>query len=182
MSRLGKKPIAVPGTVKVAIADQKVTVTGPKGTLSYTVPEGVAIKQDKDQLELKQITTAREGSALWGLARAMVNNMVTGVTTGFKKELEIQGVGYQGSMQGKTKLVLRLGYSHPVEFTVPQGITCEIPADSKGTIIIITGIDKQLVGQAAATIRSFREPDAYLGKGIRTRGEQITLKEGKSVG
>ena len=108
--------------------------------------------------------------------------MVLGTTAGYRKELEIQGVGYQATLQGKTKLVLRLGYSHPVEYAIPAGIVCEIPADSKGTLIFISGIDKQLVGQVAATIRSFKEPDLYLGKGVRYRGEQITLKEGKTVG
>ena len=179
MSRLGKKPIEIPGTVKVSVAGQVVTVAGPKGSLSYTMPEGIAVSQEGTLLKVQGTD---EKSALWGLARASLNNMVVGVTAGYRKELEIQGVGYQATLQGKTKLVLRLGYSHPVEYAIPAGIVCEIPADSKGTLIFISGIDKQLVGQVAATIRSFKEPDLYLGKGVRYRGEQITLKEGKTVG
>jgi large subunit ribosomal protein L6 len=181
MSRLGKKPIDIPNGVKVDIKDRDVKVTGPKGTLECTVPDAVTVKVDGAQVVVELVSTERNGSAMWGLARAMVNNMVVGVSDGFKKELVIKGVGYQAAMSGNM-LTLRLGYSHPVEYTLPAGITCDVPKDSKGTLITISGIDKQAVGQAAATIRSFRKPDAYLGKGIRYSDEQLTLKEGKSVG
>lgn len=182
MSRLGKKPIEVPTSVKFTIEGNTFSATGPKGTLSYTLPEGYSINQEGQNLTIVTESNDKNASAFWGLARAMVNNIVVGVSVGFKKELEIQGVGYSAAMQGKDKLALRLGFSHPVEYQMPQGVTCEVPADSRGTVIILTGADKQLVGQVAATIRSYRKPDPYLGKGVRYRGEQITLKEGKSVG
>lgn len=182
MSRLGKMPIEVPSAVKVSIQGRMFSATGPKGTLSYTLPEGFTISQEGQQVTIVANNDDKSSFAFWGLARAMVSNIVVGVSVGFKKELEVQGVGYVASMQGKDKLSLRIGYSHPVEFKVPQGVTCEVPSDSKGTLIVLTGADKQQVGQFAATIRSSRKPDPYLGKGIRYRGEQISLKEGKSVG
>lgn len=178
MSRMGRTPITVPDGVVVEVAVQQVTVTGPKGTLSFTVPEMIAVSQDESKLvvDLKE-TEDRNAKAYHGMARSILQGMVTGVSEGFRRELEFQGVGFRGQCKGQ-KLTLNLGYSHPVEYEVPEGVQVSMPDQ---THVVLESIDKQKVGQVAATIRLFRPPDAYKGKGIRYAGEVISLKEGKTV-
>ncbi|MFO7820551.1 MAG: 50S ribosomal protein L6 [Lentisphaeria bacterium] len=179
MSRLGKRPIDLAEEVKVEAKKGKVTVTGPKGELSYQLPACVTIKQEESKLVVscKGFERSPDKRAKYGLARSLLQNMVTGVTKGFKKELQIQGVGYRGQCSGQ-KLSLNLGYSHPVEYQVPDGVAVSMP---QNTQIVVEGIDRQLVGQVAATIRGFRPPDIYKGKGVRYAGEEVILKEGKTI-
>lgn len=177
MSRIGKKPIELPKGVEVKIAaGNEVTVKGPKGTLSMKLAPEMNIKLENNEVIVERPSDLKMMKSLHGLTRTLIANMVEGVTNGFTKELEINGVGYKATKQGR-KLVLALGYSHPVELEDPAGITCEVPEQTK---IIISGIDKQLVGQYAATIRSKREPEPYKGKGIKYATEVIRRKEGKS--
>jgi large subunit ribosomal protein L6 len=180
MSRVGKTPIPVDSRVKITVAGRDVAVEGPKGKMTYSLPDCVNLKQTEQTLvvECPRHERSRTAKTLYGTTRANLNNIVTGVTTGFRRELEIQGVGYRGQCSGR-KLTLSLGFSHPVEFVCPEGIAVSMPDN---THIVLEGIDKQLVGQTAATIRGFRPPDAYKGKGIRYAGEEISLKEGKTVG
>ena len=175
MSRIGKKPIAIPAGVKVTVADGTVTVEG-KGKLSLPLPPLVSVAVEGSEVIVSRQDEERASSAMQGLARSLINNMVIGVSAGFKKELQIVGVGYRAQMSG-SKLVLNLGYSHPIEYVVPEGVKVTVADNVK---ITVEGADKQLVGQAAATIRRFRKPEPYKGKGYVD--EQITLKEGKSVG
>jgi large subunit ribosomal protein L6 len=176
MSRIGKLPIPVPGGVEVDIAGKQVTVKGPQGTLSRSVPGAITVRQDDGQLLVERPDDGRENRALHGLTRSLVANMVEGVTKGFRKELEIHGVGYRVQAQGKD-LVFSLGYSHPVPVKAPEGIAFEV---STPTRLAVRGIDKQQVGQIAAEIRSLRKPDPYKGKGVRYAGEQIRRKAGKT--
>lgn len=178
MSRIGRKPVRLIDGAKAAVDGRKITVEGPKGTLEFEAPEKILVRQEDDQVIVEALEETAHLRACQGMVRSIVQNMVTGVTTGFRRELEIQGVGYRGKCQGQ-KLVLNLGLSHPVEFVVPDSLQISMPS---ATQIVIEGADKQMVGQAAATIRGFRPPDSYKGKGIRYAGEQITLKEGKTVG
>jgi large subunit ribosomal protein L6 len=180
MSRIGKQPIELKSQAKVSISGQDVTVAGPKGSLSFALPACVSARQEENMLlvECSSFEKNPKNRALYGMVRSILNNMVQGVTDGFKRQLEIQGVGYRGQCSGK-RLILNLGYSHPVEFVAPEGVDISMPDN---THIVVEGIDKQAVGQVAATIRGFRPPDAYKGKGIRYQGEQISLKEGKTVG
>jgi len=178
MSRIGKKPIKLEGGVKVVVAGKRVTCTGPKGELSWELPEGISARQEGDMLLVERGDPSPQGGANHGLARSLLQGMVIGVTQGFRKELEIQGVGYRGQCSGR-KLTLSIGYSHQVEFEAPEDVSVSMPSQTR---IVVEGIDKQKVGQAAAMIRGLRKPDAYKGKGIRYVGEEITLKEGKSVG
>lgn len=179
MSRLGKRPIDLPSQVKIEEKNGKVTVSGPKGSLEYRLPACIQIKNEDKQLIVSCDGYQKnpEKRALYGLARSLLQNMVTGVSDGFRRELEIQGVGYRGQCSGK-KVTLNLGYSHPVDYTVPEGVEVSMPQNTR---IVVEGIDKQLVGQVAATIRGFRPPDSYKGKGVRYAGEQVTLKEGKTI-
>ncbi len=176
MSRIGKKPINITSGVKVTLDGQKITVEGPKGRLERTIHDQVEVKMEADQL---QVAARQElsGTALLGLTRSLIANMVDGVTTGFSKVLEINGVGYRAELKGST-LNLSLGYSHPVEYPLPKGITAEV--DTKANRITVSGIDKELVGAAAAKIRSFRKPEPYKGKGIKYAGERILRKAGKT--
>ncbi len=176
MSRIGKKAIAIPAGVKVAVSGNTVTVEG-KAKLSLDLPPYVAVEVADNQVLVKQAGDAREAGAMHGLARSLINNMVIGVTAGFKKELQIVGVGYKAALQG-SKLNLSLGYSHPIVYQIPEGVKVTLN-DNK---ILVEGADKQLVGQTAAEIRRFRSPEPYKGKGIRYVDERIVLKEGKSVG
>lgn len=177
MSRIGKLPVNVPAGVTITVADDNsVTVKGPKGELSQKLPQEMQIEQDNGVLSVKRPSDAKQHRALHGLTRSLINNMVVGVTTGYSKTLEIAGVGYRAQLQGTT-LVLNMGYSHPVEFKQIDGITFEVPAQTK---IIISGIDKQKVGQVAANVRAVRLPEPYKGKGIRYAGEIIRRKEGKT--
>jgi large subunit ribosomal protein L6 len=176
MSRIGKKAIAIPAGVKVAVSGNTVTVEG-KAKLSLDLPPHVAVEVADNQVLVKQASEAREAGAMHGLARSLINNMVIGVTAGFKKELQIVGVGYKAALQG-SKLNLSLGYSHPIVYQIPEGVKVTLNENK----ILVEGADKQLVGQTAAEIRRFRSPEPYKGKGIRYVDERIVLKEGKSVG
>ncbi|MCV2869318.1 50S ribosomal protein L6 [Defluviimonas sp. WL0002] len=175
MSRIGKKPVAVPAGVTTNISGQKVEVKGPKGALSFTATDDVTITLADGAVTVQPRGTSKRARQQWGMSRSMIENLMTGVTTGFKKELEIQGVGYRAAMQGNV-LKLSLGYSHEVNFEVPQGVTVTTP---KQTEIVVEGIDAQQVGQVAANIREWRGPEPYKGKGIRYKGEFIFRKEGK---
>ena len=175
MSRIGKKPVGLPKGVSAQISGQTVEVKGPKGTLSFTATDDVTITIDGEAVTVTPRGTSKRARQQWGMSRSMVENLVTGVTTGFKKELEIQGVGYRAQMQGNV-LKLALGYSHDVNFDVPKGVTVTTP---KQTEIVVEGIDAQLVGQVAANIREWRPPEPYKGKGIRYEGEHIVRKVGK---
>ena len=177
MSRIGKKPVDIPAGVKVTLNDGVITVEG-KSKLAMPLPPHVAVEIKENQLLVTQADDTRKAGAMHGLARSLINNMVIGVTAGFRKELAIVGIGYKAALSGK-KLTLSLGYSHSIEFPVPEGITLTVTPENK---IIVEGADKQLVGETAAEIRRFRPPEPYKGKGIRYVDERIVLKEGKSVG
>jgi large subunit ribosomal protein L6 len=175
MSRIGKKPVGLPKGVTASISGQTIEVKGPKGTRSFTATDDVTISVEGDEVKVTPRGLSKRARQQWGMSRSMIENLVTGVTTGFKKELEISGVGYRASMQGTT-LKLALGYSHDVDFVPPAGVTVTAP---KQTEIVIEGIDAQLVGQVAANIREWRGPEPYKGKGIKYKGEFIFRKEGK---
>ena len=176
MSRIGKKPVTVPAGVTTTIDGQKVEVKGPKGTLSFTATDDVTITLEGNEISVKPRGTSKRARQQWGMSRSMVANLVEGVTKGFRRELEIQGVGYRANMQGNT-LKLALGYSHDVNFDVPEGIEIKTPDN---TTVEISGIDKQKVGQVAAEIRRWRKPEPYKGKGIRYVGEYVRRKAGKA--
>jgi len=175
MSRIGKKAIAVPQGVTASVDGQTVRMKGPKGELSFVLPQDIEGKLENGELKVDPREKTQRARSMWGLSRSMVQNLATGVTSGFEKKLEIEGVGYRASVQGKN-LVLALGYSHDVTYSIPQGITITTP---KPTEILITGISKQQVGQVAAEIREWRPPEPYKGKGVRYAGEFIFRKEGK---
>ena len=175
MSRIGKKPVELPSGVTATVSGQTVEVKGPKGTRSFTATDDVDVKVDGNQIAVVPRGSSKRARAQWGMSRSMVANLVTGVTDGFKKELEINGVGYRAQMQGNV-LKLSLGYSHEVNFEVPQGVTVSTP---KQTEIVVEGSDQQLVGQVAANIREWRAPEPYKGKGIKYKDEYIFRKEGK---
>jgi large subunit ribosomal protein L6 len=175
MSRIGKKPVPVPAGVTASISGQTVEVKGPKGTLSFTATDDVTITLADGSVSVAPRGASKRARQQWGMSRSMIENLVTGVTTGFRKELEIQGVGYRAAIQGNV-LKLSLGYSHEVNFDVPKGVTVTTP---KQTEIVVEGIDAQLVGQVAANIREWRGPEPYKGKGIRYKDEYIFRKEGK---
>ncbi|MBB6628736.1 50S ribosomal protein L6 [Nocardioides sp. KIGAM211] len=177
MSRIGKLPIAVPSGVDVAIAEQLVTVKGPKGTLSHTVASPITVEQGESALEVKRPDDERESRSLHGLTRTLISNMVVGVTDGYEKKLEIVGVGYRVLSKGPTQLEFQLGYSHSIVFDAPAGITFTVESPTK---LGVQGIDKQLVGETAAKIRKLRKPEPYKGKGVRYAGEHIRRKVGKA--
>ena len=176
MSRIGNKPITVPACIDVTIDGQKITVKGPKGTLERTVNDNISIKLENGVIIVARPNDEKENRSLHGLTRTLINNMIEGVSNEFSKQLEINGVGYRAAKQGN-KIVLTLGYSHPVEMVEPEGITYEVPNPNS---IIVKGIDKELVGQMAAEIRSKRPPEVYRGKGIKYVDEHIRRKEGKT--
>jgi large subunit ribosomal protein L6 len=178
MSRVGKNPISVPSGVEVTISGTHVVVKGPKGTLEHDVPESITIARDGDDIVVGRRDDQREHRALHGLTRSLVANMVTGVSEGYMKSLEIVGVGYRAQAQGQDKLELQLGFSHPVSFAAPEGVTFDV---SSSTRIDILGFDKQQVGQVAADIRKLRPPEPYKGKGIRYVDERVRRKAGKSA-
>lgn len=175
MSRIGKKPVALPSGVSANLSGQTVEVKGPKGMRSFTATDDVTITLDGETVSVSPRGTSKRARQQWGMARTQIANCVEGVTTGFKKELEINGVGYRAQIQGST-LKLNLGYSHEVNFDVPQGVTVTCP---KQTEIVVEGIDQQLVGQVAANIREWRRPEPYKGKGIKYKDEYIFRKDGK---
>jgi large subunit ribosomal protein L6 len=175
MSRIGKQPIPLPAGVSVSISPGRVMVNGPLGELSQTVPQRIAVEQSDGELVVKRPTERGEDRALHGLTRTLVANMVEGVTKGFEKRLEIQGVGYRAALRG-TALELAVGYSHPVVMNPPDGIQFEVPAPTQ---VVVKGIDKQKVGQIAAEVREVRPPEPYKGKGIRYEGEYVARKVGK---
>ena len=175
MSRIGKKPVDLPSGVSASISGQTIEVKGPKGTRSFTATDDVTLKVEDNVVTIEPRGKSKRARQQWGMSRTQVQNCVTGVTEGFKKELEIQGVGYRAQMQGNT-LKLNLGLSHDVDFVAPEGVTVTAP---KQTEIVVEGIDQQQVGEVAAKIREWRKPEPYKGKGIRYKGEFIFRKEGK---
>ena len=174
-SRIGKNPVELPQGVTAEIKGQTISVKGPKGTRSFTATDDVDLVLENGAVSVKPRGLSKRARQQWGMSRSMVANLVTGVSQGFKKELEIQGVGYRAAMQGKT-LKLSVGYTHDVNFEAPEGVTVNAP---KQTEIVVEGIDQQVVGQVAANIREWRKPEPYKGKGIRYKGEQVFRKEGK---
>ena len=179
MSRVGKAPIPVPSGVEVSLDGRHITVKGPKGSLDRDLPGAITVREDDGQLLVERPDDERESRALHGLTRALVNNMVHGVTEGYKKELEIVGVGYRATAKGPNALELAVGYSHTVPVQAPEGITFDVPQPTR---IDVVGIDKELVGQVAANIRKVRKPEPYKGKGIRYVDEHIQRKAGKAAG
>jgi len=175
MSRIGKKPIAIPASVTLTVEGQTVSVKGPKGQLSFTVPEEVSITREGAELTLAPSVDTQRARGMWGLSRTLVANMVHGVTDGYEEVLELVGVGYRAAMKG-TALSMQLGFSHDVDIPAPAGVTFVVP---KQTEVRISGIDKQLVGETAARIRRIRPPEPYKGKGVRYQGETVRRKEGK---
>ena len=175
MSKIGKRPVAIPSGVTAAVEGQRVKMKGPKGELSFVLTDEVGAKLDKGAITVERRGDSKRHRAIWGMSRAMIANLVTGVTKGYEKKLEITGVGYRAQAQGKN-LQLALGYSHEVVYSIPDGITVVTP---KPTEIVVSGTDKQKVGQVAAEIREYRPPEPYKGKGVRYAGEHVRRKVGK---
>ncbi len=178
MSRIGKKPVSLPKGVTIDIKGSEITVKGSKGSLSRRFHRDMAIKMDEGQLVVERPTDSREHRSIHGLTRSLINNMVVGVSDGFEKRLDIQGVGYRAEMKGSS-LVLHVGYSHPVEVAPPSSET-KFTVEERGRLVIVTGIDKQIVGEITAKIRGVRPPEPYKGKGIRYLGENVRRKAGKA--
>jgi large subunit ribosomal protein L6 len=178
MSRIGRTPIPVPNGVDVTVDGPNVTVKGPQGTLARDLPEPITLRQEDGTLYVERPNDERRSRALHGLSRSLVHNMVTGVSQGFSKELEIVGVGYRATAAGPSHLDLALGFSHPVSVDAPDGITFEVPTPTR---IVVRGIDKEIVGQVAANIRKIRKPEPYKGKGVRYAGERVQRKAGKAA-
>ena len=178
MSRIGQQPITIPSGVDVKIDGGRVGVKGPKGELDYTLVGGVSVSRNDDGLLVERVDDSRSNRSLHGLQRTLIANMITGVSEGFAKELEIVGVGYRAQAQGSDKIEVLVGFSHPVYVQAPPGVTFEVPQPTR---IIVSGFDKQLVGQVAADIRKLRKPEPYKGKGIRYAGERVQRKAGKSA-
>jgi large subunit ribosomal protein L6 len=178
-SRVGKRPIPLPKGVTATVKDGKVEVKGPKGTLTRALTPSVSVKLEGTVLHIMPTIGGRDGARYQGLARAIIAGMVKGVSDGYTHTLQLVGTGYRAEVKGQV-LNLALGFSHPVNFPIPQGVKVEVPQDSKGTIIILTGSDKEVMGQAAAKIRSFRPPEPYGGKGVRYQGEKVRAKAGKA--
>jgi large subunit ribosomal protein L6 len=177
MSRIGYSPVTIPSGVDVSTSGLEVSVKGPKGALQHTVPEGIAVDIEDGRISVTRADDNRDLRALHGLTRSLINNMVIGVSEGFRKDLEIIGVGYRAQAKGKDKLELALGFSHPVEVQAPDGVEFDVPEPTK---IGVIGIDKQVVGQVAAEIRGYRKPEPYKGKGVRYVGERVIRKAGKA--
>ncbi|HEY8340310.1 MAG TPA: 50S ribosomal protein L6 [Egibacteraceae bacterium] len=179
MSRIGKEPVVIPDGVEVSLSGTTITVRGPKGTLTQQLHPAMTVTVDDGTITVTRPDDEREHRALHGLTRSLIANMVEGVTRGYRRELEIVGVGYRATARGSSGITLQVGYSHPVEIDAPEGITFEVPAPTR---IAVSGADKQLVGQVAANIRAVRKPEPYKGKGIRYAGEQVRRKSGKAAG
>ena len=178
-SRVGKRPIDLPKGMTAVVTDRNIDVKGPKGQLSRSITDRVEIKVDAGKVVVTSDAPGRDASRLQGLMRALVAGMVKGVADGYEKQLELKGTGYRAELKGTT-LHFALGFSHPVVYPLPQGITATIPADSKGTLVILQGADKETIGQTAAKIRGFRPPEPYGGKGVRYKGERVREKAGKA--
>ncbi len=178
MSRIGRKPIAVPDGVKISFKNAQVDVEGGKGKLTWEIPQGIEAKVEDNNIVVERINDEKKIKALHGLTRSILSNMVTGVSKGFTRTLEIVGVGYRAELIGKDTIKFSLGYSNPVEFSLPSSISAKV--EERGTKLILEGIDKQIIGEIAARIRKLRPPDAYKGKGVRYEGEILRLKPGKA--
>jgi large subunit ribosomal protein L6 len=178
MSRIGRKPIKVPSGVKISLGRRKVDIEGGKGKISWGIPDGIDAKLEDENILIERKNDEKKSKALHGLSRAVISNMVTGVSEGFSRTLEIVGVGYKAEALGKNMLKFSLGYSNPVEFSLPDGVSAVV--EERGTRVIVQGIDKQVIGQTAARIRELRPPDSYKGKGIRYAKEAMKLKPGKA--
>jgi large subunit ribosomal protein L6 len=178
MSRIGKRPVSVPSNVTATVTGQTVKVKGPKGELSFTVPEEIKVAKTDTGIELSLVEDTKMARSMWGMSRTMVANLIRGVRDGYSQTLEIQGVGFRAAMKGKDQLQLNIGFSHDVVHKIPTGVEVKV-AGAKQEIITVSGIDRQLVGQVAANIRASRPPEPYQGKGIRYKGEYIFRKEGK---
>jgi large subunit ribosomal protein L6 len=178
MSRIGKKPVPVPSTVTATLAGQDVKVKGPKGELSFVVPDALKVAKNGSNIEVSVIADTKVARSMWGMSRTMIVNMIKGVTDGYTRTLEIHGVGFRAAMVGKDKVQMQVGYSHDVIHPIPAGVDVKV-GGAKQDLITITGIDKQVVGQLAAELRAYRKPEPYQGKGVRYQGEYIFRKEGK---
>ncbi|HXX67768.1 MAG TPA: 50S ribosomal protein L6 [Polyangiaceae bacterium] len=179
-SRTGKRPIVLPKGITAALKSGTIEIKGPKATLARAVPTNVEVKVDGATIRVTPTVSGRDGARFQGLARSLLAGMVAGVADGYTKTLQLVGTGYRAELKGQT-LNLSLGFSHPIAFPLPKGVKCEIPGDSKGTIVILTGADKEVMGQTAAKIRAFRPPEPYGGKGVRYQGEKVREKAGKAA-
>ena len=178
MSRIGKRPVPVPSGVTATVTEGTIKMKGPKGELSFTVPEEIKVAKTAEGIDLSMVEDTKMARSMWGMSRTMVSNLAHGVTTGYSRTLEIQGVGFRASMKGKDQLQLNIGFSHDVIHKIPAGVEVKV-GGAKQDVITVSGIDAQLVGQVAANIRASRPPEPYQGKGIRYQGEYIFRKEGK---
>ena len=179
-SRVGKRPVALPKGVTLNVTNDKIEAKGPKGSVSKPLTPNVKILVENNEVSVKPRVEGRDGARFQGLARSIINGMITGVSTGYTKTLQLVGTGYRAELKGKV-LNLQLGFSHQVNFPIPEGVTVQIPGDSKGTLVILTGADKEVMGQTAAKIRGFRPPEPYGGKGVRYQGEKVREKAGKAA-
>ena len=178
MSRIGKRAVPVPSNVTATVNGREVKVKGPKGELSFTVPDKIKVEKTADGIEVSPLDETKMARSMWGMSRTMIANLMDGVTNGYSRMLEIQGIGFRAAMKGKDQLQLNIGFSHDVVHTIPAGVEVKV-SGAKQEIITVSGIDRQLVGQVAANIRASRPPEPYQGKGIRYQGEYIFRKEGK---
>jgi large subunit ribosomal protein L6 len=178
MSRIGKRAVPVPSNVTATVNGREVKVKGPKGELSFTVPEKIKVEKTADGIEVSPLDETKMARSMWGMSRTMIANLMAGVTNGYSRTLEIQGIGFRAAMKGKDQLQLNIGFSHDVVHKIPSGVEVKV-SGAKQEIITVSGIDRQLVGQVAANIRASRPPEPYQGKGIRYQGEYIFRKEGK---
>jgi large subunit ribosomal protein L6 len=178
MSRIGKRAVPVPSNVTATVSGREVKVKGPKGELSFTVPDKIKVERTADGIEVSPLDETKMARSMWGMSRTMIANLMAGVTNGYSRTLEIQGIGFRAAMKGKDQLQLNIGFSHDVVHTIPSGVEVKV-SGAKQEIITVSGIDRQLVGQVAANIRASRPPEPYQGKGIRYKGEYIFRKEGK---
>lgn len=180
LSRTGKRPVVLPKGVTAGLKERLFEIKGPKGQLTRELPPNVTVKVDAGQVTVVPTLPGRDGARFQGLTRSLLSGMLVGVTEGYTKTLQLVGTGYRAEVKGTT-LHLSLGFSHPIAFPLPKGVKCEIPGDSKGTIVILTGSDKEVMGQTAAKIRGFRPPEPYGGKGVRYQGEKVREKAGKAA-
>lgn len=179
-SRVGKRPVPLPKGVTLTVNNGKIDAKGPKGTVSKPLTPNVKVVVENNEVSVKPRVDGRDGARFQGLARSIINGMVTGVSVGYTKTLQLVGTGYRAEVKGKT-LNLQLGFSHHINFPIPDGVAIQIPGDSKGTLVILTGADKEVMGQTAAKIRGFRPPEPYGGKGVRFQGEKVREKAGKAA-